>query len=92
MAEQRNETVLPSGAFATVRTLKGEDLLEANRILVRTGQDMAFTLMSLSMTVDGKPVTYRQLVEMDIRDVLVLQQILSPYLTGAIRSTRSDGG
>jgi hypothetical protein len=84
MSAQRNETVLPSGAFATVRPLLGRDLLVANRFREELGQDITYTLMCLAITVDGKPLHYEQLLDMDMRDILALQRILSPYIAGAI--------
>lgn len=80
-----NEHILPSGQFATVRSLKGHDFVAAQIISRATGQDLVFLLTCTAVQIDGKQLEYQQLMDMDLRDVMKIQAIVSPYLTGAIQ-------
>lgn len=86
MTDATKEVVLPSGAFAKFRRLTGRDLLAARKIGDTDDTlDMIFVLMTLCVTIDEKPVTYEQLLDMDMRDVIAIQKEIGSYVSGPIR-------
>lgn len=87
MAENRNgaattgphgkvkQITLPSGAAAEVRKGRGKDLMRAHRA-VRGKDDpmaIAFALIAELTNIDGKPIVYEDVLEMDLANVLALQ-------------------
>ncbi len=65
---------LPSGASAAVRKGCGRDLMRAQR--VTEGGDataVVFALIAELAEIDGKPITYEDVLAMDLDDVLALQ-------------------
>ena len=80
-----SEIVLPSGRFAKIRGLTGKDYLEAVKAS-REGQDMSFVMVTLAVTIDDKPVTYQDLQDMDLRDVMTIMPEITKFLSGPITS------
>jgi hypothetical protein len=65
---------LPSGRVATVRTGKGRDLVQASR-LAGGGKDpmkLSLAIVSVLVTIDGRPVVVEDVEEMDLPDVMKL--------------------
>lgn len=65
---------LPSGALATLRRGKGRDLMRAQRIVPGNAEPMAvtFALIAELTEINGKPIVYEEVLEMDLQDVLQL--------------------
>lgn len=84
------EVVLPSGAFCKVRVLTGRDWLSA-RIQIdaskETGEplDLIFLLSTQCVTIDDKPVTYVQMMDMDLRDVMKITSVVNGFINGPIK-------
>jgi hypothetical protein len=70
----RNIT-LPSGKTAVIRRGKGRDLMRAQRAVAGNSDPSAvvFALIAELTQIDGAPIVYEDVVEMDLGDVLVLQ-------------------
>jgi hypothetical protein len=66
---------LPSGKTALLRKGKGRDLMRAQRAAASNPDPSAvvFALIAELTQIDGAPIVYEDLVEMDLADVLVLQ-------------------
>lgn len=79
------EVTLPTGAFCRVRVLTGRDWIEARAISDKTQQDFVFTLATLCCQIDDVQVTYEQLMDMDLRDVMALQTAVNGFLNGPIK-------
>ena len=79
------EVVLPSGRFAKVRGLTGRDYLEAAKP-ENKNLNMAFVMVTLSVTIDDQPVTYQDMEEMDLRDVMVILPEINKFFSGPITS------
>jgi len=71
----RRKLTLPSGRVAAIRTGKGRDLMHAHRAVQGNSDPTAivFALVATLCEVEGKPVTYEEVLEMDLQDVLALQ-------------------
>lgn len=85
MSDDVMEVVLPSGRFARVGPVKGRHLLETHRRIVTQKQDSVFALIALVCTVDDKPITYEELLDMDFRDALKLHSLVSKYLESPVQ-------
>ena len=77
------EVVLPSGRFAKIRGLTGKDYLEAAKP-ENKNLNMAFLFVTLSVTIDEQPVTYREMEEMDLRDVMAILPEINKFFSGPI--------
>ncbi len=66
---------LPSGKIAVIRRGKGRDLMRAQRAVAGNPDPTAvvFALIAELAQIDGAPIVYEDVVEMDLGDVLVLQ-------------------
>ena len=66
---------LPSGKTAAIRRGKGRDLMRAQRAVAGNPDPTAvvFALIAELAQIDGAPIIYEDVVEMDLGDVLVLQ-------------------
>jgi hypothetical protein len=73
-AQSRGVT-LPSGKTAAIRRGKGRDLMHAQRAVAGNPDPTAvvFALIAELAQIDGAPIVYEDVVEMDLGDVLVLQ-------------------
>ena len=75
------EIKLPSGKAATVKDGKGRDLLAAQR-KAKTQEEVMFALMAELVLLDGQPVIYEDLLEMDLKDVLaILTEVSGNFLS-----------
>lgn len=74
-ASQLRSITLPSGKTAAVRRGKGRDLMRAQRAVAGNPDPTAvvFALVAELAQIDGAPIVYEDVVEMDLGDVLVLQ-------------------
>jgi len=72
---QSRAIALPSGKTAAIRRGKGRDLMRAQRAVGGNPDPTAvvFALIAELAQIDGAPIVYEDVVEMDLGDVLVLQ-------------------
>lgn len=77
------EFVLPSGGFCTVRPLKALDWLEAMSAQ-NAGKHHQAVLFSRAIKIDGEPLAYEDVLELDLRDWNKISGEILPYLTGPI--------
>ena len=72
---QLRSLTLPSGKAAAIRRGKGRDLMRAQRAVAGNPDPTAvvFALIAELAQIDGTPIVYEDVVEMDLGDVLVLQ-------------------
>ena len=75
MNEATRTTRLPSGKQAEVRKGKGRDSMRAHRAVAGNAEPMSvsFALIAELAHVDGKPLVYEDILEMDLDDVLALE-------------------
>lgn len=75
MAEDTRTTTLPSGKRAEVRKGKGRDLMRAHRAVAGNAEPMSvsFALIAELAQIEGKPLVYEDVLEMDLEDVLALE-------------------
>jgi hypothetical protein len=75
MGDERRKITLPSGKTAEVRKGKGRDLMRAHRAVAGTAEPMSvsFALIAELATLEGKPLLYEDVLEMDLDDVLTLE-------------------
>lgn len=67
---------LPSGKIATVRQGKGYDLLQA-QMKAKTSEELPYALIAELAEIDGQPLVYEDILEMDLSDVVALQGRIS---------------
>jgi hypothetical protein len=74
-APQLRSITLPSGKTATLRRGKGRDLMRAQRAVAGNPDPTAvvFALIAELSQIDGAPIVYEDVSDMDLGDVLVLQ-------------------
>jgi hypothetical protein len=74
-ASRLRSIALPSGKTAAIRRGKGRDLMRAQRAVTGNPDPTAvvFALIAELAQIDGEPIVYEDVVEMDLGDVLVLQ-------------------
>lgn len=85
-AARYQEKVLPSGAFARLpASLKGKHFILAQGEAKLTGQDVVWTLIAQNLTIDGESVTYEQLMDRDLRDVMEINSMLNATLEGPVK-------
>lgn len=74
-SEPARSIALPSGRAALIRKGKGRDLMRAQRAVASNPDSSAvvFALIAELAQIDGAPIVYEDVVEMDLADVLVLQ-------------------
>lgn len=70
------EITLPSGKIAVFKDGKGKDLLNAQR-KAKTPDEILFALIAEISEIDGQPLIYEDLLEMELEDVLSLQAEMS---------------
>ncbi len=64
---------LSDGRVATnTRRLKAKDKVHAQRLIGKKTDELEMALVSCVVTIDGKPVIYEDLLEMDLDDYLLL--------------------
>ena len=80
---------LPSGKTAEIKPGKGKHLLNATR-KAKQADEVVFALISELVTLDGEPILYEDLLEMDLPDVVALQgEVSGSFLTSPPVSTSS---
>lgn len=79
---------LPSGKIATVRQGKGYDLLQA-QMKAKTSEELPYALIAELAEIDGQPLVYEDILEMDLSDVVALQgEISGKFLTAKPTETQ----
>src|SRR5690242_7131262 len=75
MTEVTRTTTLPSGKRAEVLNGKGRDLMRAHRAVAGNTEPMSvsFALIAELARIEGKPLVYEDVLEMDLEDVLALE-------------------
>jgi hypothetical protein len=88
---EHKEVILPSGAFAKIRSLTWGDRILANIGAAASGGGEMYLahLVARVATIDGEAVTVEQALELDLRDADALITALLPYITGPVRSATS---
>lgn len=73
---------LPSGKTAVIRDGKGKDLFKAQK-MANAPDEIMYALIARLTEIDGKPVRFEDLGEMDLQDLLVLitQSGISDFLS-----------
>lgn len=84
MSESRRQLTLPSGKAAQIRNGKGRDLMRAHRAVAGNPEPMSvsFALIAELVRIEGKPLVYEDVLEMDLDDVLTLEAALSGAAEG----------
>ena len=79
MSDERRQVTLPSGRKAEIRKGKGRDLIRAHRAVAGNSEPMSvsFALIAELAQVDGKPLVFEDILEMDLNDVLTLEEEVS---------------
>lgn len=85
---------LPSGRTATVRPLKGRDLLAAARMAGGSQDNMrlAFGLIAVGAEIDGKPLVIEDVEELDMGDVTTLMAAVAGNAAPSLNSISSSFG
>ena len=87
------EFILPSGKTATIIDGKGKHLFQAQKI-AKAPDEITWALLAVLTTIDGQPLVYEDMPDMDLPDVFSLLNnsglvdFLSP--TPAISSTSAN--
>lgn len=72
---------LPSGRIAVLRNGKGHDLLQA-QMKAKTSEELPYALIAELAEIDGQPLVYEDILDMDLSDVVALQgEISGKFLT-----------
>ncbi len=83
----KTELTLPSGKKVAIATAKGKHLRQAARL---AGADdpmgIGQALVSILATIDGAPVTYEEVGEMELADVLALQGAVMGNGTSSLKA------
>ncbi len=84
MSEERRRIALPSGKTAELRKGKGRDLMRAHRAVAGSPEPMSvsFALIAELVRIEGKPLVYEDVLEMDLDDVLALEAEVSGAAEG----------
>jgi hypothetical protein len=64
---------LPSGSKAEIKEFKGRDVIHAQRMMGQDPEKYMTALMAVIVTIDGEAKTMEDFLDMDGRDMLVLQ-------------------
>lgn len=84
MANEK-ELVLPSGAFATLRTVTVLDFMIASRES-KSPDEMPLRLINRAVKIDGKKLTFEQFCELDTRDYFQISSAMSEYISGPVKA------
>lgn len=83
MKEQ--EIVLPSGRFARIRPIKWEDfVLSYDTDLYK----MITKLTTRCVTIDGTGLTYQQVLDLDLDEMLPINTLLGDMATNALANRK----
>lgn len=84
--EEAVEIVLPSGRFCRARSLYGYDWVKSEQICKGVPEMYpGFVLATLCITLDDRPVTYDELMGMDLRDVMPIIKVIGNFMAKPIR-------
>jgi hypothetical protein len=67
---------LPSGKIAVLRNGRGHDLLQA-QMKAKNSEEIPYALIAELVEIDGTPLVYEDILEMDLEDVIALQSEIS---------------
>ena len=86
MSEERRRLTLPSGREAEIRKGKGRDLIRAHRSVAGNSEPMSvsFALIAELVQIDGKPLVYEDILDMDLDDVLTLEAQVTGVSDGQV--------
>jgi DNA-binding transcriptional regulator YbjK len=73
LAPGEHEFTVPSGKLIRSRKGIGRDMINAMR-KTKDHREVMFALAAELITVDGAPIIYEDLLEMDLADVMTIQQ------------------
>jgi hypothetical protein len=77
--EAEKSVTLPSGRVGAIRRGRGRDLMRAQRVAAEResaaadGAAIVMALIAEVARIDGAPIVYEDVLEMDVADVLALQ-------------------
>lgn len=71
--------ILPSGKTATIRQGKGYDLLQA-QMKAKNSEEIPYALIAELVEINGTPLVYEDILDMDLEDVIALQGEISGKL------------
>lgn len=74
------ELTTPSGKVITIRPGKGRDMINAAR-KARDTHEVQFALIAELITIDGTPVVYEELLDMDLVDIMAIQNEMNDFLS-----------
>lgn len=74
------EFTVPSGKKIAMRRGKGRDMINAMR-KARDTTEVQFALLAELITVDGHPIIYEDLLDMDLADVVMIQSENNDFLS-----------
>jgi hypothetical protein len=81
------EITLPSGRKALIRKGTGRDQIEAHKIAKgSSATELMYGLIARMALIDGKPILYEQVLELDLEDVMELQGALFPKAKEKLQS------
>lgn len=80
LASTDHEFTVPSGKKIVMRRGKGRDMVNALR-KARDTNEVQFALLAELITVDGNPIIYEDLLDMDLPDVLMIQSESNDFLS-----------
>jgi hypothetical protein len=70
---------VPSGKKIVMRRGKGRDMVNAMR-KARDTNEIQFALLAELITVEGNPIIYEDLLDMDLADVMMIQSESNDFL------------
>ena len=73
------ELELPSGKIAKIKAGRGFDLLEAQK-KAKTSEEIPYALIAELAEIDGQPLVYEDILELDLPDVIALQEQIAGKL------------
>ena len=77
MAETVKTLTLPqSGKTATIRSGKGRDMRAIHRLTNGAPEDATFAMIAVLAQIDGQPVLFEDVLEMDIPDISALSDAI----------------
>jgi len=79
------QILLPSGKIATYKKGYGQNLLNAQR-KARTNEEIMYSIMAEVIEIDGQPLIYEDIFEMELEDVVVLYSEISGKFTPLLQS------
>lgn len=67
---------LPSGKIVTIKDGIGRDLMQA-QIKAKKSEEIPYALIAELCEIEGQSLVFEDILEMDLRDVLILQAEIS---------------